>query len=198
MTKTLTPETDTLAFSWLCAVEAGTDETSCLMIDGHTISTERYLAITRMNNLLATEVGLLSAAYEADFDEVLSVLIGALAQRLLTRTPQETLRQTAGSTFKRYRGDYPHQLLGRGMIRTLPNLPTPIATLEQAVVVNLLGRLPENSDYWLLMLSESITNLLFYADVSWQELSAILTLTEQPTYTDNVVAFGTPRETTDV
>ena len=186
----MTKEIEHPDFNWLCAAQLSTAEDALMLVAEHTLYKQEYLKVRRMNNLLGHEIGLASACFpELDYPSLFRVLIEETAKRILTRTPQETVQETIGLTYKSFTEfNHPHYHLGRGQIdASYPPMEANVA-VAGFMVVNVLGRLPEDLSTWLLCLTEAINNLMYYESVSFDEIKRLCGIKHLPK-TDNVVVM---------
>lgn len=184
----------------LCAVALGTDPKHTVMINGHSINSQDFLARKRMNNLLSTELGLLCSVSGLTQIEALELTCQVVVKRLLARTPSEDLRTFLGtiySDYYEYRGKYPHVQLGRCEIdRSYPVGMTMLATPEQMIVMNILGKILQDDDdvasFYLLLEETVIAYLMLTLKRDFQELSTLFGIPKEEVRKDNIVQFGTP------
>lgn len=185
-------ENENIDFNWLCSVQLSTKDDDLMLVADTTMYKTDYLQVKRMNNLLGHEIGLSSACFpELSYPDLFRILIQEASKRILTRTPQETVQETIGLTYKSFTEyNQPHYHLGRGKIDA--SYPPMEANVDVAgfMVVNVLGRLPEDLSTWLLCLTEAIINLMFFESITFDEIKYLCGI-KKIENKDNVVLLKT-------
>ena len=182
----------------LCAVSLGTDPDAQIQVGLHQINAQTFLAKKRMNNLLSTELGLLCAVSGLTHLEALELTCQVIVKRLLARTPADDLRTFLGTVYSDYydyQGAYPHVQLGRCDIdRSWPSGMDMLATPEQMIVMNILGKILQDDDDvapFYLLLEEAITaHLMLTLKRDFQELSVLFGIPEETPKESNIIQLS--------
>ena len=183
----------------LCIISDMSEYTDTVSLAGHQMPIKDLLATKRLNAMLAVELGVLCSATAISHGEALKTAIQVVITRLSSRTPAKELSDFVGGIYSEYygyAGKFPHTHLGRTNIDTsFPEMELKV-TPAQYVLYNILGKVLNDNDtledFYLLLKELTIAFLMLTVPVSFQELSAVFGIPEEPPKESNIVQFGKP------